>query len=75
MGKRYEELLRKREEKTPQEGQVKLIDRLPDVFSREQLRTLIKEHNVATPDRVLISQWRAKGLIETVEKFQYRKLY
>ena len=73
-GKRYEELLRKREEKTPQEGQVKLIDRLPDVFSREQLRTLIKEHNVATPDRVLISQWRAKGLIETVEKFRYRKL-
>ena len=74
-GKKYEELLRKREEKTPQEGQVKLIDRLSDVFSREQLRTLIKEHNVATPDRVLISQWRAKGLIETVEKFQYRKLY
>ena len=38
------------------------------------LRTLIAESGVASPDRVLISQWKVNKWIEQIDKFQYKKL-
>ena len=40
----------------------------------DMLRTLIAESGVASPDRVLISQWKVNKWIEQIDKFQYRKL-
>lgn len=73
-GKRFEELLAKREDTVSESGRPKLIDRLPKEFSREMLRNLIDELQVATPDRVLLSQWKANKWIEQIDKYQYRKL-
>lgn len=73
-GKRFEELQAKREDQTTESGRPKLIDRLSKEFSRDQLRALIAELQVATPDRVLISQWKANHWIEVIDKNQYRKL-
>lgn len=73
-GNRYEELLAKREDTGNISGRPKLIDRLPKEFSRDMLRNLINELQVATPDRVLLSQWKANKWIELIDKSQYRKL-
>lgn len=73
-GKKFEELQVKREETVMDSGRPKLIDRLSKEFSRDQLRNLIVELKVASPDRVLISQWKANHWIEQIDKFQYRKL-
>ena len=73
-GKRFEELQAKREDTVSESNRTKLIDRLSKEFSRDMLRSLIVELKVATPDRVLISQWKANKWIEQIDKFQYRKL-
>lgn len=73
-GKRFEELQAKREITAVESNRPKLIDRLPKEFSRDMLRTLIAESGVASPDRVLISQWKVNKWIEQIDKFQYRKL-
>ena len=73
-GKKFEELQAKREDTIMDSGRPKLIDRLSKEFSRDQLRNLIVELKVASPDRVLISQWKANRWIEQIDKFQYRKL-
>ena len=59
---------------TADTGRPKLIDRLPSVFSRDQLRALISEAQVATPDRILVSQWKANNWIQETDKFLYKKL-
>lgn len=73
-GKTFEELQSKRFEGIVETARPKLIDRLGKDFTRDQLRALIQELKVATPDRVLISQWKANKWIEQTDKFQYRKL-
>lgn len=73
-GKSFEVLQARRVDLTADTGRPKLIDRLPTVFSRDQLRALITEQQVATPDRILISQWKANHWIEETEKFLYKKL-
>ena len=73
-GKTFEDLQARRIDLTADTGRPKLIDRLPREFSRDQLRALIQEQQVATPDRVLVSQWKANHWIEEKEKFQYLKL-
>lgn len=73
-GNRDEELQAKREDLNSDKERPKLIDRLSNLFSRDQLRSLIVEQKVATPDRVLICQWKAKKWIEQIDKSQYRKL-
>lgn len=73
-GKTFEELQSKRLEGIVETARPKLIDRLGKDFTRDQLRALIQELKVATPDRVLISQWKANKWIEQTDKFQYRKL-
>ena len=73
-GKTFEDLQARRIDLTADTGRPKLIDRLPREFSRDQLRALIQEQQVATPDRVLVSQWKANHWIEERDKFQYLKL-
>jgi hypothetical protein len=73
-GKSFEDLQARRVDLTADTGRPKLIDRLPRDFSRDQLRALIQEAQVATPDRILISQWKANHWIQETSKFQYKKL-
>ena len=73
-GKTFEDLQARRVDLTADTGRPKLIDRLPTVFSRDQLRALITEQQVATPDRILISQWKANHWIQETDKFLYKKL-
>ena len=73
-GKTFEDLQARRIDLTADTGRPKLIDRLPREFSRDQLRALITEAKVATPDRVLVSQWKANHWIEETDKFLYKKL-
>lgn len=73
-GKTFEDLQARRIDLTADTGRPKLIDRLPREFSRDQLRALIQEQQVATPDRVLVSQWKANHWIEETDKFLYKKL-
>lgn len=73
-GKIYEDLQVRRNDQVPDSGRPKLIDRLPLQFTRDQLRALIQEQQVATPDRVLVSQWKANRWIEETDKFNYKKL-
>ena len=75
-GDRFEQLQVKRQEDEG-EGRTsrpRLIDKLGLYFTREQLRDLIVEFKVTSPDRVLISQWKKYRWIEEVDKFKYRKL-
>ena len=73
-GKTFEDLQARRVNLTADTGRPKLIDRLPREFSRDQLRALIQEARVATPDRILISQWKANHWIEESDHFLYKKL-
>ena len=73
-GKTFEDLQARRIDLTADTGRPKLIDRLPREFSRDQLRALIQEQQVATPDRVLVSQWKANNWIQETDKFLYKKL-
>ena len=73
-GKTFEDLQARRVDLTADTGRPKLIDRLPRDFSRDQLRALIQEQQVATPDRILISQWKANHWIQETAKFMYKKL-
>ena len=73
-GKTFEDLQARRIDLTADTGRPKLIDRLPREFSRDQLRALITEAKVATPDRVLVSQWKANHWIEESDHFLYKKL-
>jgi hypothetical protein len=73
-GKTFEDLQARRVNLTADTGRPKLIDRLPREFSRDQLRALISEAQVATPDRILVSQWKANHWIEETAKFLYKKL-
>ena len=73
-GKTFEDLQARRVDLSADTGRPKLIDRLPREFSRDQLRALIQEAQVATPDRVLVSQWKANHWIEESDHFMYKKL-
>ena len=73
-GRTFEDLQVRRNEHAVDTGRPKLIDRLPRQFTRDQLRALIQEQQVATPDRVLVSQWKANHWIEETDKFVYQKL-
>ena len=75
-GKRFEQLQAKRYagEVEGQSGRTRLIDRLDKEFTREQLRNLMAEAKVCSPDKVFISQWKANRWIEETDKNKYRKL-
>ena len=73
-GKTFEDLQARRVDLSADTGRPKLIDRLPREFSRDQLRALIQEAQVATPDRILVCQWKANHWIEESDHFLYKKL-
>ena len=74
-GSQYEKLVGKRKESKVlnPNRRVSLFDMLPEVFTVEQLREIINNQELNTPERVFISQWNTRGWIEKVEKKVYRK--
>ena len=74
-GKAFEELQGKRNGGIIDlSAQPKLIDRVPKNFSREQLQAVMKELELASPVRVILSQWKANGWIKVTSKYNYEKL-
>ena len=71
-GKRYEELQAKRLEEVERPKR-NLFDNLPQDFSRELLRETIKRLQLITPEWVFLSKWCSKGIIEKINKNQFRK--
>lgn len=72
-GKRYEDLQAKRLDLCVMSRQP-LFDQLTREFTRNQLREVIKQLGLSTPDWVFLSKWGAKGLIAKRGKDQYCKL-
>ena len=72
-GKRYEELTQKRI-KGESQVRVPIFDQLSSPFTRDQLDELAKRLEVNTPLRVFISKWKAKGWIQEIQKYTYKKL-
>ena len=74
-GKAFEELQGKRSGGIIDlPAQPKLIDRVPKTFSREQLQAVMNELELASPVRVILSQWKANGWIKVTSKYNYEKL-
>lgn len=74
-GKRFEELQKKRnDEEVIQTNRPRLLDHLPHQFTRDQLRALMQQLEVTSPDRVLLSQWKANRWIKVLTKNQFEKL-
>ena len=73
-GSHFEQLMAKRNEGKPPTERKRLIDLMPEHFDRELLRATIAEAKLATPDRIILSQWKANKWIEQTDKNQYRKL-
>lgn len=46
----------------------------PHQFTRDQLRALMQQLEVTSPDRVLLSQWKANRWIKVLTKNQFEKL-
>ena len=73
-GSHFEQLMAKRNEGKPPTERKRLIDLMPEHFDRELLRATIAEAKLATPDRIILSQWKANKWIEQTDKNQYRKV-
>ena len=73
-GTRYNELLKAREEDAQKGEKKTLFDQLTTVFTRDQINLLIRENGMTTESRFFLSQWKAKGWIEKIDKNQFRKL-
>ena len=72
-GRRYEDLLAKRQELSTG-SRLSLFEQLPDELSRELLRETIKRLGLTTDDWVFLSKWNAKALITKVSKNVFRKI-
>lgn len=72
-GRRYEDLLAKRQELSTG-SRLSLFEQLPNEFSRELLRETIKRLGLTTDDWVFLSKWNAKALITKVSKNVFRKI-
>lgn len=70
-GTRFEELNAKRISDTT--SKPKLYDLCPETFTRDQLRTLVKQQNLLTPVRIFIAQWKSWGAIEIIDKNTFKK--
>lgn len=74
-GKRFEELQGKRDEADDQGiSRYRIIDRLPETFTRTEFDVLMQKNKCATPSRILISVWKKKNWIIETEKYQYKKI-
>lgn len=73
-GKRFEELQAKREDTFDADTKrPRILDLLPQQFTREQLCSLLHEHQKVTPYRILLFQWKARKWIEELDNLIYRK--
>lgn len=73
--KRFEELQKKHtEEDVVVTNRPRLLDHLPQLFSRDQLRALMQQLDVTSPDRVLLSQWKTNKWIKVLSITQFEKL-
>lgn len=73
-GKSFENLNNQREidnRRAPQEG---LFDKLPDIFTRNQLVEAGKAAGKLTPARVFICQWKRLHVIEIIDQNTFRKI-
>ena len=52
----------------------RLFDQLSETFNRAQLRAVLEQQGMTTPERVFICQWKRLRVIEEVEKGTYHKL-
>ena len=52
-----------------------LYDRMPRRFSRDQLREMVQQEELATPARIFLHKWLQKKWIYEAEKDVYEKLY
>ena len=57
------------------EYQVDLFKQMPDKFSRNELIAMAKKFNVATPVKVIVSNWKKYNYITEVQRFEYKKSY
>lgn len=74
-GKKFEDLNAKRNEGIilPSD-RPKLIDKVTKIFTRDQLKAIMQQLDVQSPERVILSQWKANGWIRVLAKNQYEKL-
>lgn len=73
-GKKFEELNAKRYADTPTTRDPGIFALLSDEFTREQLKTLIKQQDKTTPARMFIYMWTQSGDIVAVNKDTFRKV-
>lgn len=74
-GKRFEELVSKRnKEEDENTKRPRLLDNLPQQFTRDQLLALMQRLEVSSPARVLLSQWKNNQWIKILSKNQFEKL-
>ena len=73
-GTRFEELNSKRDMQNRPNSKPSLFDQLSETFNRSQLRAVLEQQGMTTPERVFICQWKRLRVIEEVEKGTYRKL-
>ena len=73
-GTRFEELNSKRDMQNRPNSKPSLFDQLSETFNRAQLRAVLEQQGMTTPERVFICQWKRLRVIEEVEKGTYRKL-
>lgn len=72
-GKLYEANLPKESDVTMRK--LPLYDRMPRRFSRDQLREMVQQEELATPARIFLHKWLQKKWIYEAEKDVYEKLY
>lgn len=72
-GSRFEELNDKREEGNQHLQGPTLFDELTPVFTRDQLKALIKQRQRTTPARVFLCQWQKRKLIQPLGNDHYQK--
>ena len=73
-GTRFEELNSKRDMQNRPNSKPSLFDQLSETFNRSQLRAVLEQQGMTTPERVFICQWKRLRVIEEVKKGTYRKL-
>ena len=74
-GKRFEELQSKRDE-ADEEGisRYRIIDRLPETFSRTEFEVLLQKNKCTSPAKKMLSMWKQKKWIIETDKYQYKKI-
>jgi len=72
-GKRFIEANDKRELENQPIKRTVLFDALPEVFTREQLRTELSKQQMITPSKVFICQWKHHKLIDFIDKNTFKK--